>query len=187
MALKRSFLTAMGIEEEKADEIIKGHRETVDALQEQIDTLKKSADRLPAVEKELNDLKKQSEGENVFEVKYKKVKEDFDNYKKGIEAEKTKAEKTEAFKSVLKEIGIADKYVNSIMKVTQLDTIELENGKAKVDAEALKTEWADFIAETVKEGATTATPPAQQPSIDLDKLSDEEYYKQTYETTKGTK
>ena len=36
MALTRKMLRAMGIEDEKADEIIEAHAETVDALKQQI-------------------------------------------------------------------------------------------------------------------------------------------------------
>ena len=44
MALTRKFLSALGIEEDKVDEIIKAHTETVDALKEQRDELKADAE-----------------------------------------------------------------------------------------------------------------------------------------------
>ena len=49
MALTRRSLKAMGIEDEKIDEIIAAHAETVDALKEQRDNYKAQADELAEV------------------------------------------------------------------------------------------------------------------------------------------
>ena len=57
MALTRKFLSALGIEEAKIDEIISAHADTVNALKEQRDGYKADADKLPAVQKALDDLK----------------------------------------------------------------------------------------------------------------------------------
>lgn len=74
------------------------------------------------------------------------------------------------------------------MRVTDLDTVELdENGGIK-DAdkvtESIKTEWADFIQTTQKVGSDVPKPPTN-PAADYDAMSDAEYYKATYEATKG--
>ena len=45
MALKRNFLSALGIEADKIDEIINAHAETVDALKEERDEYKKKAEQ----------------------------------------------------------------------------------------------------------------------------------------------
>ena len=57
MALTRKFLSALGIEEAKIDEIISAHADTVNALKEQRDGYKADADKLPTVQRELDDLK----------------------------------------------------------------------------------------------------------------------------------
>jgi hypothetical protein len=57
MSLTRKMLRAMGIEDEKIDEIITAHTETVDALKEQRDQYKADAEKLPNVQKELQGLK----------------------------------------------------------------------------------------------------------------------------------
>ena len=49
MALTRKMLKAMGIEDEKIDQIIEAHSETVDALKEQRDQYKADAEKLPEV------------------------------------------------------------------------------------------------------------------------------------------
>ena len=59
MALTRKMLKAMGIEDEKIDQIIEAHTETVDALKEERDTYKEDASKLTAVQKELETAKSQ--------------------------------------------------------------------------------------------------------------------------------
>ena len=61
MALTRKMLKAMGIEEEKIEQIIEAHAETVDTLKEQRDTFKADADKLAEVQKELDEAKKNLE------------------------------------------------------------------------------------------------------------------------------
>ena len=57
MALTRKFLSALGIEADKVDEIISAHTETVEALKNERDTFKADAEKLTGVQKELDDLK----------------------------------------------------------------------------------------------------------------------------------
>ena len=52
MAMTRKFLKAMGIEEEKIEQIIEAHTETVNALKEERDKFKGDAEKLPTVQKE---------------------------------------------------------------------------------------------------------------------------------------
>lgn len=169
MALTRRMLKAMGIEDEKIDQIIDAHTETVDALKDERDTYKANADKLPGVQKELDDLKKDG---GDWQTKYEKEHTDFEAYKTEQTAKATKATKDAAFRALLKEAGIPDKRLDVIMKVTNLDEIELdESGKIK-DAskhtETVKTEYADFIVTTTERGADVATPPAGAPKGDQD-------------------
>ena len=161
MALTRRMLKAMGIEDEKIDQIIDAHTETVDALKDERDTYKANADKLPGVQKELDDLKKDG---GDWQKKYEKEHTDFEAYKNEQTAKESKATKDAAFRALLKEAGIPDKRLDVIMKVTNLDEIELDkDGKIK-DAdkhtETVKTEYADFIVTTTERGADVATPPA---------------------------
>lgn len=166
MALTRKFLSALGIEEAKVDEIISAHADTVNALKEQRDGYKADADKLPAVQKALDDLKASQSGEDPYKEKYEKKVREFDEYKKGVEEKELKRSKSTAYKQVLKELNAS--HVDSILKASQseLEKIELdENGKIKdVDKlkESIKKEWADFIVAEGQQGAKTATPPANE-------------------------
>ena len=51
MALTRKFLSALGIEADKIDEIINAHSETVDALKEERDNFKSNAEKYADIQK----------------------------------------------------------------------------------------------------------------------------------------
>lgn len=164
----REILSKAGVESENmdaaVDSILNGHIASIDALREERDGYKKDAERLPDVQKELDDLKKAGEGKDDFEKKYNDLKKEYDDYKSEQSAKATKAAKDKAYRNMLKEIGVSEKRLDSIMKVTDLSDIKLDKNGA-IDGledlkESAKTEWADFITTEGKQGAGTSTPPA---------------------------
>lgn len=166
MALTRKFLSALGIEADKVDEIINAHTEVTDALKAERDGYKADADKLAGVQRELDDMKAAAEkgGKDPFKVKYEALKEEFADYKKGIEAKETAAKKSDAFRALLKEIGIREKRIDAVLRVSDLDSIELDDDGKIVDAgkmkKALAEEWEDFIDSTEQQGAKTVNPPS---------------------------
>lgn len=166
MALTRKFLKAMGIEEEKIEQIIEAHGETVDALKEERDNYKADAEKLADVQKKLTKaeetLAKKGDGETVLKEDFDKLKDEYDKYKAGIDAEKLHTAKETAFRELLKAAGVSEKRIASVLKVTDIDGVEIDkDGKIK-DAEKhtedVKKEWADFIETTTVKGADTANP-----------------------------
>lgn len=166
MALSRKFLAALGIEAEKIDEIINAHSETVEALKEERDQFKEKAEKfdnaqadLEAANKKVEELSK----DNTYKLKYEALKEDFDEYKKSIDAEKVNNNKITAYKSLLKEIGISEKRIDSVAKLAELDKIKLDKDgnieNSKDLKKSLTEEWSDFIVKDGKEGANPSTPP----------------------------
>ena len=162
MALTRKMLKAMGIEEEKIDQIIEAHAETVDGLKEDINKYKGDAEKLPKIQKELDELK--SAGDGGFKEKFEKVSKDFDDFKKEQKGKETREAKEKALRALLKDVGVSEKRIDSVVKVTDFDGFALdESGKIKDSdkmAETVKTEWSDFIVTTSTTGANTSTPPA---------------------------
>lgn len=165
MALTRKFLTALGIEPDKAEEIITAHTETVEALKKQRDDYKVDAEKLPGIQKELDELQKAAEknANNPYKAQYEELKAEYDKYKADVTAKETKAKKESAYKALLKEAGVSEKRIDSILKVTAIDQLEIDNeGKIKEAEEQLKhikEEWADFIPTQTQQGAQTSTPP----------------------------
>lgn len=165
MALTRKMLKAMGIEDEKADQIIEAHTETTEALKKQRDQYKADADKLPDVQKELDDLKDAAEknADNPYKAQYEDLKKEYEDYKADVTAKETKAKKTAAYRQLLKDAKVSDKRLESILKLSPVDDLELdEKGEVK-DAqkvkEAIEKEWADFIVTEEQHGAQTHNPP----------------------------
>ena len=160
MSLTRKMLKAMGIEEEKIDQIIEAHTETVDGFKDKLNDYKDKAEKYDGVKKELDEIK---DGDNDWQKKYEKEHSDFEAYKTDVTAKETKRTKEHAVREFLKSAGVSEKRLDAVLKVTNLDDFELDkDGKIK-DAdkhtETVKTEWADFIETTTTQGANTATPP----------------------------
>ena len=166
MALSRKMLKAMGIEEEKIEQIIDEHAETVNALKQQRDQYKVDAEKLPGVQKELDDLKEAAEkdGENPYKAKYEELQQQFDDYKADVTAKETKAKKTAAYRKLLKDAKVSEKRLDSILKLSPVDEIELDDKGEIKDAETVKKkieeEWSDFIVTEETHGAGVQNPPA---------------------------
>lgn len=167
MALTRKMLKAMGIEDEKIDQIIEAHTETTDALKADRDKYKGDAEKLSSVQKELNDLKAElaKNGEEDWKSKYDKVQKDFDDYKKADKAKAELTKKTEAYKALLLEVGISAKRIDQILKVSADEISKVafdDEGKVK-DAdkfkESIQKEWDGFIAKEGEKGAGVSNPP----------------------------
>lgn len=173
MALTRKFLMALSIEPEKIDEIIEAHSDTVDALKKQRDSFEvraKEADdiskELEETKTELNQLKEKAEksGDGVYKQQYEDLKKEYEDYKSDQQKKEILSKKTSAYKAILKDIGVSEKRLDAILKISPLDSIELDNdGKIKNSDELkkkLKEEWSDFITKDQSQGASVSTPPA---------------------------
>ena len=171
MSLTRKFMQGMGLTEEQVNAIIEANEETITGLKAEIEKFKTASEesdkKLTKVQKELDNYKdeaEKNEGKNPYKVKYEAIKEEFDNYKKDIGAKEVRANKEDAYTALLKECGVSEKRIKSVVKVSDIDSIELdEEGKIK-DAgklkDSIKEEWSDFIQTDGVLGAGTSTPPS---------------------------
>ena len=178
----KEILSEAGADESKISDatmkIMEGHTASIDALREERDTAKKEAEEAAEAKKKAADLQKEVDklkesNKDSYKVKYDAIKEEFDEFKQGIEKEKTKASKAEAYKKLLKEIGVADKRIDAVLKVSEIDKIKLDKDGNIEGADELKkgltSEWADFIVKTDKKGAETSNPPGSAGGKVLDK------------------
>lgn len=181
MALTRKLLKGMGLTDEQIDTVIEAHTETVDGLKEDVSKYKADAGKLATVQKELDDLK--AAGDGGYKEKYEKEKKAFEDFKNEQTAKETKVAKENAYRELLKAAGVNEKRIPAILKVTDLNSVEIEGDKVK-DAEkfteSIKADWADFIESSNTSGADTNNPPANNSgdSKDLGSLSMEEYIKE---------
>ena len=171
MSLTRKMLKAMGIEEEKIDQIIEAHSETVDSLKADRDSYKEDAEKLKDVQKELDDLK--AKGDDGWKEKHDALKAEFDQYKNDVQAKETKAAKEAAYRAVLKDANLSEKGIEKAIKYAEWDKIELgEDGKLKGandHIKAVREEWAEYVTTTTTTGAKTSTPPVNNGGAKLTK------------------
>ena len=163
----REILSAAGVTSENmseaVDKIIDGHVTSVNALREDIAKYKADAEKLPTVQKELDDMKANTN--DSWKEKHDKLKGEFDKYKGDIEAKETKANKEKAVRAFYESKGITGKNLEIAMRGsrTEIDGIELDGDKIK-DNSALdalvKGDFSGLVATTTTKGANTANPPA---------------------------
>lgn len=171
MSLTRKMLKAMGIEEEKIDQIIEAHSETVDSLKADRDSYKEDAEKLKDVQKELDDLK--AKGDDGWKEKHDRLKEEFDQYKNDVQEKETKAAKEAAYRAILKDANLSENGIEKAVKYADWEKIELgEDGKLKGandHIKAVKEEWAEYVTTTTTTGAKTSTPPVNNGGAKLTK------------------
>lgn len=164
MALTRKMLKAMGIEEEKIEQIIEAHTETVEALKEQAEEYKDSASKIEQLQSELDEAngKLEQATKDSWKVKYDAIKEEFEDFKADIKSKEVKQAKATAYKKLLTEAGIPDKRIDAILRVTDIDSLDFAKGAFKDEdgiKESIKEEWSDFIVTKKTEGVDTPDPP----------------------------
>lgn len=163
-SLTRKYLTSIGIDEDKQDLILEKYNEVLTEIKDERDKYKDDAEKLTAVSSELEALKAQTAGEDPYKEKFEVLQKEFDEFKKEVSDKETAAKKESVFRAMLVDIGIPEKRLDRIIKVSDINKIELdEKGEIKDGdklKENLKSEWGDFITTTKVEGVMSANPPS---------------------------
>lgn len=184
MALTRKFLEALGIEQAKIDEIISAHTEVTDSLKADRDSYKEKAEKYDETKTELDKAKSELEKVNKdeYKTKYESLEAEFNKYKTDIAEKEVKGKKEEAYKKMLKEIGVNEKSIDAIVKVKDLSSLKLDDKGNIVDVDTLKEsekkDWEGFIIESEVHGQNPSTPPDNdKEKIDVSNMSMEDYIK----------
>lgn len=162
MALTRKLLKGLGLTDEQVDTIIEAHTETVEGLKGDIQRYKDDAEKLPKVQKELDDLKK--DGGDDYKAKYDKEHKEFQAYKDGIAKKEAAAAKEKAARAYFESKGIPAKSMGLVIRGAkgEIDGLELDGEKIK-DASALDSlldgDYKGLIGRSKKTGTDTETPP----------------------------
>lgn len=161
MALTRKFLSALGIEAEKIDEIIGAHTDTIEGLKDELAKVKADAAKLPEVQKELEDLK--AKPDDGWKDKYDAARKELAEYKDSVAKEKALAAKKAAYQELCKDAGLSENGIAKAVKYADFDSVELDDaGKIKDGKSLIKSireEWPEHIVKDSTSGAKTATPP----------------------------
>ena len=159
----------MGIEDRQIETIIEAHSDTVNGLKADRDRYKELAEKVPDLQKQLEEATAQLADSNGWKEKYETENKAYKDYQTKVDGEKETAAKEKAYRDMLARAGIDPKRIDAIMRVTDLSEIVVEDGKLK-DAEKLeesaKGEWADFVLKTKKVGANPENPPKTEGGIE---------------------
>lgn len=162
MALTRKLLKGMGLTDEQVDTIIEAHTDTVDGLKADVNRYKADAEKLPSVQKQLDDLK--AAGDGGFEEKYNAEKKAFADYKAEVTAKETKAAKEKAVRAYFESKNITGANLELAMRGCgeEMSALEMENGKIKDTASLdalVNGTYKGLVSTTTTQGANPATPP----------------------------
>lgn len=163
MALTRAMLKGMGLTEEQVGAIIEEHTNVTTSLKEQIKQYRIDAEKLPGVQQELDDLKKDTSASD-WEKKYNEEHTAFEQYKTDV-AEKEKTAKIKsAYKKLLTECKVGEKHLDSILRVTDFSGMKLADDGSLEGADSLKekigSDWSGFIStKETKPSGGPETPP----------------------------
>jgi uncharacterized protein YpuA (DUF1002 family) len=167
MSFTRKMLAAMGIESDKADEIITAHLSVVNGLKDERDQLKESVSKLEEtvtkfeeVQKELDNLKKVG---GDWQAKYETEHNAFEEYKVNVQAAEIRRVKENAYRDAMKKAGIPDKMLDPLLRIAKIDDAKVQDGVVTnvSDIEAnVKNEFSDYIRVEKTALDTPDNPPA---------------------------
>ena len=157
MALKRAdirkILDAETSNDDKAKAILDALHDEVDSIRDELDTEKHAREE---AEKQRDAA---ANGKTIAEKA-------LDDYKKEQTAKDTRASKTAAYKQLLKDNGVLEKYIDRIVRLSgeDIDALELDEKGGVKDAkkygETIKADWSDYVGTTTTKGAKVDNPPA---------------------------
>ena len=122
----------------------------------------------------MDTLKAAQNEDDPYKEKYEKEHSDFEAFKKEVAEKDLKAQKDSAYRALLKKAGVSEKRIDTIMKVTILDEIEMDdNGIVGADkiVEDIKAEYPEFIVTEETKGADTETPPENNGGNTFEQMS----------------
>lgn len=164
MALTRAFLKSMTLTDEQISAIIEEHSATVTGLKGEISKYKEDAEKVPDLQKKLEDYEKDD-----WKGKYEKEHADFEGYKTEQDKKASYNAKEAAYKKMLEDSGVSSKVINLALKASKevIDGLKIgDDGKfedAKEVEKGIKEAYADYIITETTQGANVSNPPGGEP------------------------
>ena len=173
MAFKRQEIREIlgeAYTDEIATKLVELHRGVVDPLKDDLDAAKRDAtkykaeaDKVPGLQKDLDEAKK---GED-WKDKYEKEHQSFEDYKTKIARDAETAKVQAAYKKLLIEEKISEKTLDAVMAATDYSGMKLKDDGTLDGVEDLKkaidTKWGGFKVQTRQRGEQVGNPPAGAP------------------------
>lgn len=156
-------MKALGIEEDKIEEIITAHGETVAALKDEIDKAEQSAKDSAAAAQERDKLQKRVEALEKTSGDAAKVQAEYDAYKQQVETDKANAGKKALIKKALEDAHANPAAIDLMLGTVNLDDVKLD-GEALKDVEAvlkpIREAHAGLFGTVQNQGTPPLNPPA---------------------------
>ena len=165
MAFTRSFLTATGLTEEQVKAVMEEHVSVTDALKADRDKFKAEAEKAADLQKQLEGIK----GGEDFKAKYEEEHKAFEDFKKKTAEDAEAAKVKAAYRKMLIEEKIGEKWLDRVMESADLSGVKLDKdgNLADIDKlkEALDKKWGDVKTTVTTKGAKVENPPSGKPTI----------------------
>ena len=159
MAFKREFLKSVGLSEEQITAVMDAHTEVTDALKKQRDEYKADAEKLPEVQKQLDEMK----GNEDYKAKYENEHKAYEDYKNQVKAEADQAKLKAAYRKLLADEQISEKRLDAIIRATDFSGMKLDKDGNLDKLDDLKKkigeDWGDFKVTVKERGAHVDNPP----------------------------
>lgn len=151
--------------DEIGTQLVNLHRGVLDPVKDELDSAKRDAERyktdaekLPGVQKELDNLKKDD-----WKARAEKAENDLKDYKDQVARDAQAAKVKAAFKKLLIEEKISEKAIDSILNATDYSAMTLNDDGTLDKVDDLKKDinekWGGFKVEVGRRGAGAETPP----------------------------
>ena len=152
--------------DEIAKTLITMHRSVVDPIKDDLDAAKRDAtkykteaDKVPGLQKDLDEAKK---GED-WKTKFEKAEQDLKNYKDQVARDAETAKVKAAYKKLLTEERVSEKTLEAVMNATDYSKMKLKEDGTLDGIEDLKkdidTRWGGFKVAQRQRGEKVDNPP----------------------------
>ena len=154
----------MTLTDEQISAIIEEHSATVTGLKGEIIKYKEDAEKVPGLQKKLEDYEKDD-----WKGKYEKEHAGFENYKAEQDKKASYNAKESAYKKMLEDSGVSSKVISLALKASKetIDNLKIgADGKLENTAEVekgIKEAYADYITTEKTQGANVSNPPGGEP------------------------
>ena len=167
MALTAKMLKGLGLTDEQRESILEAHADTVNDIKAERDRLKLDAEKLEAVQKELDNLK--AMGDGGYKEKYEKEHKGFEDYKADMTAKESKAAKEKAVRAYFESKNITGANLDLAMRGCgeEMAALVMDGDKIKdttsLDA-LIDGAYKSLVYTEHMQGANPANPPANNPA-----------------------